>query len=247
MNALPTDMILSGKVEAAFVSPPSPVMSHRLLWVMLFVSLAVHAGLAAAFLIAPSRAPVGTDESAHVISISLVAAPAKAKVEAPRPQATPPEPEKPVVHKKTPPPPLVKKKKPVVAIPKPASAEAVAKAAPDEVSDVAPVAAPAKGDVALSSMALETRAQGRAAYGRLVWKKIAEAKPAGLHRKGVVDVRLVITARGELRSVEILRSTGNAELEALARQTLTRAAPFPPPPAELGQGDLSFEIPFNFQ
>ena len=246
MNALPTDMALSGKVEAAFVSPPSSAVSHRLLWVMLFVSLAVHAGLAAAFLIVPSRAPIGTDESAHVISISLVAAPARPKVEATLPEPEKPAIQKPVVRKKTLPP-ILKKKKPVVAIPKPASAEAVAKAAPEKVLDVAPAAAPANGEAALSSVALETRAQGRAAYGRLVWKKIAEAKPAGLHRKGVVDMRFVITAQGELRSVEILRSTGNAELEALARATLARAAPFPPPPAELGQGDLSFEIPFNFQ
>ena len=245
MNALPTDMILSGKVEAAFVSPPSSVMSHRLLWAMLFVSLAVHAGLAAAFLIVPSRAPVGTDESAHVISISLVAAPARPKAEATPPQATLREPEKPVVRKKTPPP-LAEKKKSVVAVREPASAEAVVEAAPP-APRLAPATASASGDAAISSIALETRAQGRAAYGRLVWKKIAEAKPAGLHRKSVVDVRFVITAQGELRSVEILHSTGNSELEALARQTLARAAPFPPPPAELGPGDLSFEIPFNFQ
>lgn len=242
MNAHTAKIVMSGEAEAAFVPPQQPSSSHRLLWVMLCVSLAIHAVLAAAFMHVRPLSRTGTDESAHVISIALVAAPQepKAESETPRPQVTPPEPKEPVVEQKTPPPRPMKK--PAVAIQKPAPAERVTKAAPS-----APDAAPADGVAAFSSGALETRAQGYAAYGRLVWKKIAEAKPAGLHRKGSVDIRFAITSEGALRSVEVLHPNGDAELEALARQTLSRAAPFPPPPPELGQGDIVFEILFNFQ
>lgn len=233
---------MSGEAEAAFVPSQLPSSSHRLLWVMLCVSLAVHAGLAAVFSYVRPPSRTGTDESAHVISIALVAAPQEPKPEAetPRPQVMPPEPKTPIVEKKTPPPRPMKK--PAAAIQKPASAERVVKIAPP-----APAVAPANGVAAISSAALESRAQGHAAYGRLVWKKIAEAKPAGLHRKGSVDMRFAVTSEGALRSVEVVHPNGDAGLEALARETLARAAPFPPPPPELGQGDIFFEILFNFQ
>jgi len=247
MNAHSTEIVIAGEAEAAFL-PSQPLTSSRhLLWVMLLVSLAVHAALAAAVFLMPSHARIGTDEKTQVISVALVAAPSKPKevVETPPAEVTPPDPEKLVVQKhviqkKVLPP--QKKKKPVPALPKPAPVAPVARPEPPLA-----VAAPANGDAAISSVALETRAQGRAAYGRLVWKKIAEAKPAGLHQKGTVDVRFVVTSQGALRSAEILNSTGNAKLEALARETLARAAPFPPPPAELGAEDFTFEIPFNFQ
>ena len=225
--------------------PSQPLASsRRLLWVMLLVSLAVHVAFAAAVLVTPSHARIGTDEKTQVISIALVAAPSKSKAETEPSQPLPPKVEKQlvkktVVKKKTPP---LPKKKSEIAVVKHSPAEPVAEAAPP-----APAAAPANGQAAISTIALQTRAQGRAAYGRLVWKKIAEAKPAGLHQKGSVDVRFVVTSQGALRSVEIFNSTGNANLEALARETLARAAPFPPPPAELGPEDFTFEIPFNFQ
>lgn len=250
MNARPTENAFAGEAEAAFLPPQPLASSRRLLWLMLLLSFAVHAGLAAAVLAVPSHERVGTDEASHVISIALVAAPSPPKVEAeptpPRP--VPPKVEKPVVKKpvvkqKTPLPLPEKKKKSEVAVVKRAPVEPVVEATPPPAT----AAASANGHAAISTVALQTRAQGRAAYGRLVWKKIAEAKPAGLHQKGSVDVRFVVTAQGKLRSVEIFNSTGHAELEALARETLARAAPFPPPPEELGPEDFIFEIPFNFQ
>lgn len=244
MNAHAAESAFAGEAEAAFVPSQPIASSRRLLWVMLLVSLAVHAAFAAAVLVTPSHARIGTDENTQVISIALVAAPSppKAAVETPPREVPPPQPEKPVVKEKKALPPPPKKKKPELVLPKPAPVAPVAEAAPP-----APAAAHANGDAAISTVAIQTRAQGRSAYGRLVWKKIAEAKPAGLHQKGSVDVRFVVTSQGTLRSVEILNSTGNAKLEALARETLARAAPFPPPPAELGPEDFTFEIPFNFQ
>ncbi len=242
MNRHTASVAMSGEDEAAFLPPRLPA-SHRLLWVMLMVSLAAHAALAFAFLHVRSTPRIGTDENTHVISIALVAAPQKPKpeVEAPLQFVVPPEPKKIVI--KTPPPrPRPVRKKHAVIVQKPASAKQVVEAAPP-----APSVSQANGVAALSSAALATRAQGRAAYGRLVWKKIAEAKPVGLHRKGSVDVRFSVSSTGALVSVEVLHADGDAAFEALARKTLARAAPFPVPPPELTQDDLFFEIPFNFQ
>lgn len=245
MNMHPAQSAFAGDAEAAFLPPQPLASSRRLLWVMLLLSLAVHAALAAAVLAVPSHERVGTDENSHVISIALVAAPSLPKEKTESSPPVPPKVEKPPVKKpvvKTKTPPQPKKKKPELVLPKPTPAEPVAEAAPP-----APTAAPANGQAAISTVALQTRARGRAAYGRLVWKKIAEAKPAGLHQKGSVDVRFVVTSQGALGSVEILNTTGNAKLETLVRETLARAAPFPPPPADLSAEDFTFEIPFNFQ
>lgn len=242
-NVHTASVAMSGEAEAVFLPPQLPTSSHRLLWVMLMVSLAAHAALAVAFLHVRSSTRIGTDKNTHVISIALVAAPQKPKpkVETPPPQVTPPEPKK-ITVEKMPPRPRPTPKNHAVVIQKPAPAEHIVEAAPP-----APAVAHADGDAAMSSAALATRAQGRAAYGRLVWKKIAEAKPVGLHRKGSVDVRFGVSSTGTLVSVEVLHSDGDAAFEALARKTLARAAPFPVPPPELTQDDLFFEIPFNFQ
>lgn len=236
MNVPTASVAMSGEAEVAFLPPRLPA-SHRLLWVMLMVSLAVHAALAFAILHVRSASPIGTDENTHVISVALVAAPQRSKpeVEVPPRQVAKPQFNEATIKTTQPQPRPMKKKH----------------AAPDEttVEVRPPVSAVPQADGAaiVSSAALETRARGRAAYGRLVWKKIAEAKPDGLHRKGSVDVRFSISPTGALTSVEVLHSDGDAAFEALARKTLARAAPFPAPPSELTQDDLFFEIPFNFQ
>ena len=240
MKTHTASVAMSGEAEAVSLPPQPP---HRFLWVMLMMSLAAHAVLAASFLHFRSPSRIGTDENIHVISVALVAAPQQEKpeVETPPQQVGPPK-LKEIAVKKTRPQPRPMQKKHIEAVQKPAPAEQAAEVRPP-VSAVSH----ANGVAAVSSVALETRARGRAAYGQLVWKKIAEAKPDGLHRKGSVDVQFVISPTGALISVEVLHSKGDAAFEALARKTLARAAPFPPPPSVLTQDDLYFEIPFNFQ
>jgi len=199
----------------------------------------VHGALVAALFWGPTeKMPVGTDERVHVVSVELVAA-------RDAPDAT--EPKRPAIVQPTPPEKTVVKK-PVV---KKRVVKKTNRKNPAPVvmpSVIAPVAAPsADGASRMSSPAVETRAEGRRAYGRLVWKKIAERKPAGLHLAGTADVGFSVTAEGVIGRIGIVRSSGNAELDALALRTIGSAAPFDAPPADLAPGDLVFEIPFNFR
>ncbi|WP_112311788.1 energy transducer TonB family protein [Pseudogemmobacter bohemicus] len=70
-------------------------------------------------------------------------------------------------------------------------------------------------------------------YGASVMKKIQRTKkkspPRGQRGKAVVT--LTVTDSGGLAGASIARSSGSAELDAIAVDHVRRAAPFPPPPA----------------
>ena len=148
------------------------------------------------------------------------------------------EPEKPAIEKK----PALKriKREKLPLRPKEPAPVIAAPAAPA-------TSTPSDGDALMSSAAAETRAAGRRAYGRLVWTRIAERKPAGIRLAGTAHVTFSVTADGAIGAIAIDRSSGNAELDALALRTIRGAAPFAPPPAGLATEDLVFEIPFNFR
>jgi periplasmic protein TonB len=47
-------------------------------------------------------------------------------------------------------------------------------------------------------------------------------------------------------SSRIVKSSGSAPLDAEALDLIKRAAPFPPPPAEIADSELSFIVPIRF-
>ncbi|HUD52000.1 energy transducer TonB, partial [Parvibaculum sp.] len=97
------------------------------------------------------------------------------------------------------------------------------------------------------SISAETRAAGIRAYGSLVWRRIAERKPKGIHLPGTAYVNFALTDEGAIAAIRVARSSGNPELDAMALRTIEAAAPFDPPPPGLTSQDLVFEIPFNFR
>lgn len=90
------------------------------------------------------------------------------------------------------------------------------------------------------------RAEVLNAYGRLVWARIAAHRPKGLRLAGHTEVSFTIESDGTLQATQIVRPSGNAELDRLALHTVHAAAPYPPPPPALGPQPLTFEISFAF-
>jgi len=189
-------------------------------------SLAINAGLAAGLLMPASTHHVGT--GAKEILVRIVSIPAKSKALAvERPKPLPEKKQAPVIHRKTLPKRVLPSQAPVVEAP-----QALAK--PVETS-------------AAISIDAEARAAGVRAYGTLVWKRIAEKKPSGIHLPGTAYAIFSLTREGRISAIRISKSSGNARLDALALNTIEAAAPFDAPPADLTDADLVFEIPLNFR
>jgi protein TonB len=65
-------------------------------------------------------------------------------------------------------------------------------------------------------------------------------------RTGVTRVAFTIDREGRLQRRTIATSSGSDALDAEALALIDRAAPFPPPPAELPDAALSFVVPIRF-
>lgn len=65
-------------------------------------------------------------------------------------------------------------------------------------------------------------------------------------RTGVTRVAFTIDREGRLLRRAIATSSGSEALDAEALALIDRAAPFPPPPAELSDAALSFVVPIRF-
>ena len=71
--------------------------------------------------------------------------------------------------------------------------------------------------------------------------------PAQAHgAEGVASLAFTIDRKGNVLSSQIATTSGSAVLDAEVLALVKRAAPFPPPPAELADTDLSFVIPIRF-
>jgi protein TonB len=64
--------------------------------------------------------------------------------------------------------------------------------------------------------------------------------------EGTVSVAFSIDRHGKVVSSRIAKSSGSPLLDAEALDLIKRAAPLPPPPAEIADGQLSFVVPINF-
>lgn len=65
--------------------------------------------------------------------------------------------------------------------------------------------------------------------------------------EGRVKIRFTLTPEGKVAGVEILQSSGHADLDRAASWAVTAAAPFPPAPANLFAGNLVMEVTLVFQ
>ena len=79
-------------------------------------------------------------------------------------------------------------------------------------------------------------------YGAGVYAALARQKPTAVER-GRTTVTFDIGASGALGDVRVGQSSGSAQLDQIALQTVRNAAPFPPPP----NGPSSYTIQIDFQ
>ena len=64
--------------------------------------------------------------------------------------------------------------------------------------------------------------------------------------QGVADLAFTLDRNGKLVSSRIVKSSGSPILDAEALDLIKRAAPLPPPPADIADTDLSFTVPIRF-
>ena len=71
----------------------------------------------------------------------------------------------------------------------------------------------------------------QASHGRSVMRKIASTRKKPTALRGTAVIAFSIAANGQLASARVARSSGSAELDALALDHIRRAAPFAAPPS----------------
>lgn len=89
----------------------------------------------------------------------------------------------------------------------------------------------------------------RAQWGATIRARIERAKrypPAAGRVGGTVTVRLSVTRGGDLASVALAASSGNAALDAAALAAVRRAGRFPPAPKGLSQPAYAFSLTIRF-
>lgn len=167
-----------------------------------------------------------------------------------------PEPEKPVEKVELPPdptplpeltaalpPPKPPEKKPEKKKPRQNTAS-LARAASSADKRAERAAAPALGANARDSNAIPNwRSQ---LVARLERNKRYPAEAQARGETGTVQLAFTVDRNGGAHSVRLVRSSGSV---ALDRETLTlidRAAPFPPPPPELGGGQIAIVVPIRY-
>jgi protein TonB len=83
-------------------------------------------------------------------------------------------------------------------------------------------------------------------YARQVAQTIARAKTKGTGRRGSVRIKFVIGPTGRTDLVEVVLSSGQPNLDRIARSTISRTA-FPAPPPNADAGQRTFFVPFDFR
>lgn len=161
--------------------------------------------------------------------------------------------------KPAPPPPPPKPKPAPVAKPKPTEpieqAEPVA-ATPTPAAPPTPVPqvprtegaplAQAKGPQAHSMGSKGATPDRVVAYAALVNAQIAQHRPRG-GSKGTVHILFTINQDGSLQNAQISHPSGSSRLDRQALRAVHKAAPFPPPPAEMSATQRTFDMPFHFK
>jgi protein TonB len=177
-------------------------------------------------------------ETAHVSPVTPAEAMAidRPMDAAPRPAPTKPKPRQ--SHTE----PIKPKPTPSKPRPQPAATGSGGKSEAD-----ARAAAPARGGAGrldAGGSAAESR------YPGLVQAKLRRVLrfPPGADRAGAeVHVRFTVLADGEAAGIAVVSSSGSALLDQAAIDTVHRASPFPPIPAEAGRSSWAFTMPLRFR
>jgi protein TonB len=72
----------------------------------------------------------------------------------------------------------------------------------------------------------------------------AEARARGEH--GTVQVAFSIDRRGDVHRQRIVQSSGSPLLDRATLALVNRAAPFPPPPAEMRGAEIPINVPIRY-
>ena len=70
--------------------------------------------------------------------------------------------------------------------------------------------------------------------------------PAQATAEGAVSLAFTVDRKGNVVSSRIEKTSGSDVLDAEALALLARAAPFPAPPPEVADADLTFVLPVRF-
>jgi protein TonB len=232
------------------------------LWVTCFVlALCVH-GAGAAALLARWNESFDAVANAPVITIDLAPRPVAPETVPnelpPGPQQSEAQPEpdrvKPVEKVELPPEPQAE---PLMAVtPKPKPAEKPKEKKPRQLHASlasAPSSAEQKAERAAAPM---PGASARESNALLGWKSLlvatlerskrypAQAQERGEH--GIVQLAFSIDRRGGVHHARIVRGSGSSLLDSETLAMLERAAPLPPPPADVGGAEIAIVIPIRY-
>ena len=140
--------------------------------------------------------------------------------------------------------------RPVDTPPAVASAVPASVAAPTAQSPLvaapAPQIAPVVDTSPAHSPAPKATEPDRASYARLLWARINARKPTGQDLVGRTLVTFTLDGQGRLLTAGITQSSGQMLLDKLALRAVHAAAPFPPPPADSGEGSMAFTVELVF-
>jgi TonB family protein len=87
-----------------------------------------------------------------------------------------------------------------------------------------------------------------AAFAREVFKALTKTRPSGAGLpgpSGMVRVKFVLSPEGQLKSAEVVASSGNSKLDEIALQAVRRTV-FPSPPRDLTLDQLTFQTSYRF-
>ena len=122
------------------------------------------------------------------------------------------------------------------------SVTSLAQQDPEPQSNTAPAAPAAPSPPPPVSLAAASWQQSLVARFARLQRYPSNARGA----QGVVSVAFTIDRHGNVVSSRVVNSSGSAVLDAEALDLIKRAAPLPPPPAEIADSELSFVVPIRF-
>ncbi|NLR72065.1 energy transducer TonB [Novosphingobium sp. ERN07] len=84
-------------------------------------------------------------------------------------------------------------------------------------------------------------------YQAIIWRHIAAHKPRGVQTRGTVTVRFQLDRDGAVLALDIVRSSGNFNLDRIALRVIRQSGAFPAPPSGLASSQLHFTVPIDFR
>ena len=118
---------------------------------------------------------------------------------------------------------------------------------PEEIIAEEPAKAPMEEKIEITDSAREAMLR----YQDMIKQRIEEVRryPYRAKRQGIegmIDLSFIVLSNGISRDIEIVRSSGSKILDEEAVQTIKRANPFPPIPAEIKTPFIQMEVSIVF-